>query len=451
MANTCTWACANNTQNETACDNNCASDCSGNCYFGCLNGCESVGQNLPENETGDKDGDPNDRNPGDKDSNDEENKEVNYTCNNATQKDKDTNGQLGCPDRANNTCANSGSSNYCTNDCVSGCASCSGECGSGCSGGCSSCSGCSGSCSGSCRGSCSSCRGTCDGGCQDSCEGRCDKGCTSQEQEDNAKVTLDRIVNVENVKNIFKFVVYEARRRAAHPYYNGQCKGKEGKFNEYVALLNEQTATDPMKYNNISLTPYTTTTTNEEGKEVIDNGYVSKELTEPITIEAYKELYVDNNGEIQYGRKDINGISFTKPKTFNIGTYDKLGELDGYFFNLNENDEAVVSRYIITKENEIAYQKYRYTIELKEDQSNKIFLLYYNVPRVFENTLNFAAKQPDIQSGTLTKNLNNIYEPKLIDRNDSVYDFYANKLSAQQWIDMARELYNEVLGYHDAR
>ena len=121
------------------------------------------------------------------------------------------------------------------------------------------------------------------------------------------------------------------------------------------------------KYNNILLTPYTTTTTDEEGKEIIDNGYVSKEITEPVTIKAYKELYIDQNGEIQYGRNDINGISFTEPKTFNIGTYDKVKELNGYFFNLNENDENVVSRYIITKENEIAYQKYNYTIKLKED------------------------------------------------------------------------------------
>lgn len=65
--------------------------------------------------------------------------------------------------------------------------------------------------------------------------------------------------------------------------------------------------------------------------------------------------------------------------------------------------------------------------------------------------MNFAGKQPDIQSGTLIKNTNNIYKPELVGRNDSIYDFYANKLSAKQWIDMAKELYNEVLGYNDAR
>ena len=367
----------------------------------------------------------------------------------------DDNIELGCKDRANNTCNDSGSSNYCTNDCIAGCSSCHGTCGAACEGQ-STCDGCTGSCSssctGSCRGGCSGCRGTCQGGCQGSCQGRCDKGCTSQEQEDNAKVTLDRVVNVENIKNIFKFVVYEARRRAKHPYYKGDCKGKESQFDSYAKHLNKQTATDPMKYNNILFTPYTTPILDENGNatEEVNNGYVEKELTEPLTISAYKELYIDNEGKVQYGFKDINGISHATAKTFHIGTFDSPTELANYFFNLNENGEEVVSRYINAGEGKIAYQKYYYNIELKKDQSDKIFLLYYNIPRLFENTLNLMDKKPDVQSGTLVQKADSLYYPDLIGRNDNHYDYYA-KITAKYWIEMARELYNEVLGYNDAR
>jgi hypothetical protein len=82
MANTCNYACLNNTQNGPACDNNCASDCKGNCYTSCRDACEGTNKdgigNLPEDEWKEKDGD---KDPGDAGSNDANNKEVNYNCN----------------------------------------------------------------------------------------------------------------------------------------------------------------------------------------------------------------------------------------------------------------------------------------------------------------------------------------------------------------------------------
>lgn len=105
----------------------------------------------------------------------------------------------------------------CNDGCTNGCAKCYGNCtascDSGCGGACSSgCSGCQG-CGGACSSNCSGCTGQCKGGCQGNCNNKCNVGCTNEEQVNNAKVTLDRIVNVNNVKDIFKFIIYEGKRR----------------------------------------------------------------------------------------------------------------------------------------------------------------------------------------------------------------------------------------------
>ena len=385
----CTGSVANK-----ACDNDCSQNCSSNCYGDCSDSCVTS--------SGDPSG-----------TKDEDNGEVNYDCNNAEMENRKAEGQLGCQGQANNTCGAGGGDNYCPNDCISGCSSCGAECGGSCGSSCTSCSGgCSG-CSGSCSGSCSGCRGSCSGGCQGNCQGKCNKGCTNEEQENNAKVTLQRIVNVDNVKNIYKFIVYEARRR-----YLYDKKGREdweSKLNDKVALLNTITANYPTKYNNII---FTTTYTAEEKDETTGEiktvtkscEYIEKDITEPMEVIAYRDLYSDDNGNVHYGHSravinDNNGqkneILYGDPQTFYLGTYHTGKDLENYFFDLN-TDKKSVYRYKKSPEDKMFIQEYRYTTEKHEKYvSDKVFLLYYTIPKIFEETLKMTGKNPDIQSGTL--------------------------------------------------
>lgn len=106
----------------------------------------------------------------------------------------------------------------CANGCHADCCQCADQCGNECYGSCQSCTGncvstCGFSCGGGCADSCTGCTGNCSGSCSGGCQNACNSGCTSQEQQDNANVGLDRIINVENVKKIFRFIMGEAKRR----------------------------------------------------------------------------------------------------------------------------------------------------------------------------------------------------------------------------------------------
>lgn len=100
------------------------------------------------------------------------------------------------------------------NGCQLGCADCSDtcgtscdqNCGSGCNGG---CSGCSGSCSGGCSGSC---KGSCRGGCQGECNSLCNVGCRGGAM-DTIDFKLNKIIEVQNIQQIFDLIVYQAEVR----------------------------------------------------------------------------------------------------------------------------------------------------------------------------------------------------------------------------------------------
>lgn len=436
----------------TVCSSNCYNNCWGECDGGCDGTSSTPNPNLNENgqciDSTSK---------GDSDSTGENQEEVNTCKTNGTEADG---GQYGCDGRANNTCGSTASSNYCTNDCINDCATCADQCGGDCEGSAEGQCGCGSNCSGGCSGSCSGCSGSCQGGCQGSCKGQCNKGCTNQEQEENAKVTLDRIVNVDNVKNIYKFIVYEARRRIS--YY--KKKDWEPQLTDKVSLLNIITANYPTKYNNILFsTTYIEEQKDEETGEVKkvtkSCEYIEKDITEPIEVQAYRDIYVDNDGKVQYGHKravvnsnhgNKNEIIYTDPYTFHLGTFHNGKDLENYFFDLNKDGLNVVYRYKKSPENKMYIQEYRYSVEKYEDyQTNMVFLLYYTIPRIFEETLNLMDKNPGVQSGTL------IYDWSLRKYISTVLSpedkHYADIISAKKWIELGKELYNEVLPIYDAR
>ena len=105
----------------------------------------------------------------------------------------------------------------CGAGCRAGCAfcdsvcgeSCKGSCGGGCSSGCSG--GCSG-CSGSCRNSCTGCSGSCRGGCEGTCNTLCNIGCKGGAM-DELNLKLNRIIEADNIREIFELIIYEAEVR----------------------------------------------------------------------------------------------------------------------------------------------------------------------------------------------------------------------------------------------
>lgn len=101
----------------------------------------------------------------------------------------------------------------CNNGCQLGCSNCTGSCGTSCEQNCGSgcnggCSGCDGSCSAGCSGSC---KGSCRGGCQGECNTLCNRGCRGDAMD--VAIKLNKIVEVQNIQQIFDLIVYQAEVR----------------------------------------------------------------------------------------------------------------------------------------------------------------------------------------------------------------------------------------------
>ena len=63
---------------------------------------------------------------------------------------------------------------------------------------------------GTCTASCAQCEGSCKDGCQESCNTLCNAGC---EDEEKKIPELKRVMDAENIKELFDFLVYEAEVR----------------------------------------------------------------------------------------------------------------------------------------------------------------------------------------------------------------------------------------------
>lgn len=218
----------------------------------------------------------------------------------------------------------------CGNNCQGLCSTCSNQCGNDCYGGCSEqCVSCTDDCSPGCRTACSSsctgCRGECEGQCQGTCKNACNQGCKTVEQIENAKIQLERIVNVDNVKKIFRFVLGEAKRRK-------------------------------------------------------------------ISIDA--------------------------------SIFDKIGA-DAPILASGENWST--------------------------EDVEKFYVLFYNIPRIFEDTLKTMNENVPIQSGTLKDILNDGNYIPYIDNNSEEFKYYADRSSALEWLKAAMRLYDATVPIMDGK
>ena len=148
----------------------------------------------------------------------------------------------------------SGCSSGCTGGCGGGCSYCTTSCGNGSSsrrggggGGSYSCSGCDSQCARYCAG----CGGSCQDGCQGTCQDQCASECTGEARE---IPKIKKIMDAENIKELFDFILYEAEERRGYKEEIDDYSlamlcyianyGKEGltkaHFNELIKKRNEK-------------------------------------------------------------------------------------------------------------------------------------------------------------------------------------------------------------------
>ena len=351
----------------------------------------------------------------------------------------------------------------CKDGCTNRCAKCSGNCtaacDSGCGGACSSgCSGCQG-CGGACSSSCSGCSGQCKGGCQGSCNGKCNTGCTNEEQVNNSKVILDRIVNVDNVKDIFKFVLYEIKRR------NKTAN---------TSTINKLSAWTPEDEAKLFLLFYNLPRLFEDTFDSVNKDVKKQSATLVYEMGEWVSKYLNKSQVSENPQPEGNRPSTpsegTKPYNYNLPQYEQgqhgfnqearrknpwpsyETEENTYSLNIDEVEEKEEWVKSFLRELESSVSGEEISNQLNEYWKSTIPYDYYIGGSYPSQSNNTKPTQNNSTEQVLTPKPNST-----MDNNNYSYNsnetakHYADKMSALDWIEKARELYNEKVPVQDAK
>lgn len=320
----------------------------------------------------------------------------------------------------------------CGEECQNGCAACDTICGKGCqiSGdntcGCNN-SGCTGGCSGNCTGSCSgSCDSSCSGGCQGSCKTSCDVGCSSQEQLDNI-TELDKIVRAPNIQDIFKFIIYEAEKRrnkkipTSYKTAINNLKGwTQDQEDSLMLLYYNIPRIFERTFKNILEQPLT----NIQSGSLNPNDNFAPYFPEIDEIQTFKMTRSNNPSYndtwLQWyrgpgGNLDTRpgyGSDFYLPPLGSWLLTALFGTGEEYLENLNKHHPSGTDNPYYPNDSSAVIEKVEEDEEIPEE------------PPVEE--------EPGID-------------------NSEGFKYYTDRFSAQEWVDKAMALYNEIIPHYDAR